>query len=295
MPELGNLVFLQQLLKTYGFLSNNGNGKSKTNRIRSDASPSFSLSAINLAALNNLLQMFANNMNLNGNKPPLLPAPPTGPSAPMNINLNSQHGSNQSLNLPEQQQQQQHSLNSPRSTHPANSNPTAYNNESSLLMCATGAYSSAGPSPNNPSAPPTNHHPANGGLPSAVSTAGNGSYPAAPMASLYPNSAASPLSNGGAGKRHSFEWTFSNAYRIIVDALHNLQNLVAMSQVNNTGNDPLNQQRSKSNFSSFQDRFLFFRRDLIFHLKWPENILKVLLHLDSFIELFFSPVRSWWC
>jgi hypothetical protein len=27
IPELGNLVFLQQLLKNYGFINNNGNGK----------------------------------------------------------------------------------------------------------------------------------------------------------------------------------------------------------------------------------------------------------------------------
>ena len=151
--------------------------------------------AINFAALNNLLQMFNNNMNLNGTKPPLLPPPPSGASS--NMNLSSQHGSNQSLNLPEQQ----HSLNSPRSTHPPNPNAGSFNNDSSLLMCATGAYSSPGPSSSTTSGPPANHHPQNGGLPSAVSTPGSASYPPA-MASLYTNSA-SPLSNGGAGKKSS--------------------------------------------------------------------------------------------
>jgi hypothetical protein len=152
--------------------------------------------AINFSALNNLLQMFTNTMNLNGNKPPILPPlplPTTGTSS--NLNVNSQHGSNQTLNLQEQQQQQQHTLNSPRSTHPPNTG--VYNNESSLLMCATGAYNSAGPSPNNTGGPPANHHAQNGGLTPSTSTTGNSSYPPT-MPSLYANSA-SPLSNGGAG------------------------------------------------------------------------------------------------
>jgi CUG-BP- and ETR3-like factor len=188
LPEISNLVFLQQLLKSYGFLANNG-------------------TAINFAALNNLLQMFTNNMNLNGNKPPLLPPPP-GTSS--NMTLSSQHGSNQSLNI---QDQQQHTMNSPRPPPPPNPNNGTYNNESSLLMCGTGVYNSGGPSPNNNG--PTNHHNQNGGLTPSVATPANGPYPPS-IPSLYANSG-SPLTNGGG------------------DAHHNLQNLVAMSQVNNTG------------------------------------------------------------
>ena len=136
-------------------------------------------------------------MNLNGNKPPLLPPPPTS-GASSNMTLSSQHGSNQSLNLPDQQ----HSLSSPRSTHPPNPNAGNFNNDSSLLMCATGGYSSSGPSPNSNSGPPTNHHHhQNGGLTSTVSTSANASYPQA-MPSLYTNNG-NPLSNGGAGKMNS--------------------------------------------------------------------------------------------
>jgi CUG-BP- and ETR3-like factor len=196
IPEIGNLVYLQQLLKNYGFLGNNG-------------------TAINFGALNNLLQMFTNNMNLNGNKPPLLPPPP-GTSS--NMTLSSQHGSNQSLNIQEQQQQQ-HTLNSPRPPPPPNPNNSTYNNESSLLMCGTGAYNGGGPSPNNTGLP-TNHHNQNGGLTPSVATPGNGPYPPT-IPSLYANNG-SPLSNNGA------------------DAHHNLQNLVAMSQVNNGGLLPTN-------------------------------------------------------
>jgi hypothetical protein len=127
--------------------------------------------AINFAALNNLLQMFSNNMNLNGNKPPLLSAP--NPSS--NMNLSSQHGSNQSLNI-----QEQH-------TRLSNQNNTSYNNESSLLMC--------GPNPNSP---PNTHHNQNSGLTPSIATASNGPYPSA-VPSLYANSA-SPLSNNGAGE-----------------------------------------------------------------------------------------------
>ena len=193
MPEIGNLVFLQQLLKTYGFLSNNGNGKS----FREILSPHCAaFLAINFPALNNLLQMFSNNMTLNGNKPPLLPPlQPSGTSS--NMNLSSQHGSNQSLNL----QEQQHNLNPSRSSHPSNPNAATYSNESSLLMCATGAYNNAGPNPNNSAAggggPPSNHHTQNGGLTPSVSAPGSGSYPPA-IPSLYANSA-SQLSNGGGG------------------------------------------------------------------------------------------------
>jgi hypothetical protein len=147
--------------------------------------------AINFGALNNLLQMFSNNMNLNGNKPPLLP-PPHPPGTASNMTLSSQHGSNQSLNI----QDQQHTLNSPRPP-PPNPNNGTYNNESSLLMCGAGAYNSGGPSPNNGGGLPTNHHTQNGGLTTSVGTPGNGPYPPT-IPSLYANSG-SALSNGGAG------------------------------------------------------------------------------------------------
>jgi hypothetical protein len=124
--------------------------------------------------------MFTNNMNLNTNKLPIL--------VPSNSSSNSQHGSNQSLNIPEQQ-------------HTRNANNTSYNNESSLLMC--------GPNTNSPS---NTHLIPNSGLTSAITTPSNPSYPSP----LYANTA-SPLANAGA------------------DAHHNLQNLVAMSQVNNGG------------------------------------------------------------
>ncbi len=67
--------------------------------------------------------MFSNNMNLNTNKLPILI--PSNTSS--NINSNSPHGSNQSLNIPDQQ----HTINSPRSPLTSNSN----NNDSSLLLC----------------------------------------------------------------------------------------------------------------------------------------------------------------
>jgi len=170
LPEISNLVFLQQLLKNYGFYGNNGTGKV------------FFLSkfllqyrlflAINLAALNNLLQMFSNNININGNKAPLLPPPP-----PSNTGLNSQLDTNQSLNIPDQQ----HALNSPR-IPPPNLNTTTYNNESSLLLCGT-----------NVNGQPANHHNQNG-------TPGNPAYPPT-LPSMYANNANS-LSNGCAGKRN---------------------------------------------------------------------------------------------
>jgi len=209
IPELSNLVFLQQLLKNHGFIGNN---------------------AINFPALNNLLQMFTNNMNINGNKPPLLPPPPPPPPPPgtsSNMTLSSQHGSNQSLNI--QEQQQQHTLNSPRPP-PPNPNNSTYNNDSSLLICGTGAYNSGGPSPNNGGGLPTNHHNQNGGLTPSIATPGNGPYPPT-LTSLYANSG-SPLSNSGA------------------DAHHNLQNLVAMSQVNNGGLLPTNMHPSPTTNSS---------------------------------------------
>ena len=121
--------------------------------------------AINFPALNNLLQMFTNNMNLNTNKLPI-PVP-----------SNSQHGSNQSLNIPEQQ----HTLNSPR-----NSNNSSYNNESSLLMC--------GPNTNSPS---NTHLIPNSGLTSTITTPSNPSYP--PTISPLYATTPSPLANAGAG------------------------------------------------------------------------------------------------
>ena len=174
-------------------------------------------------------------MTLNGNKPPLLP-PLQPPGTSSNMNLSSQHGSNQSLNL---QDQQHNHLNPSRSSHPSNPNAVPYNNESSLLMCATGAYNSAGPNPNNAAAvggPPPNHHTQNGGLTPSVSTPGSGSYPPA-IASLYANSS-NPLSNGGGGGGNgagSYLLVFFASDRYDLDAHHNLQNLVAMSQVNNGG------------------------------------------------------------
>lgn len=146
--------------------------------------------AINFGALNNLLQMFSNNMNISANKPPLLPPPPPGTSS--NMTLSSQHGSNQSLNI-----QDQHTLNSPRPP-PPNLNTNTYNNDSSLLMCSTNAYTSGGPSPNNGNVPPTTHHNQNGGLTSSVATPATGSY-IPTMPSMYANSG-SPLSNNCAGR-----------------------------------------------------------------------------------------------
>jgi len=125
---------------------------------------SFYFIAINYPALNNLLQMFTNNMNLNANKLPILV--PSNSSS--NITSNSQHGSNQSLNI---QEQQQHTLNSPRSPLSSTSN----NNESSLLMCGLNTHL-------NP----------NSGL-----TSSNNPYP-----TLYANNA-NPLPNAGAGKLNS--------------------------------------------------------------------------------------------
>jgi hypothetical protein len=182
--------------------------------------------AINFGALNNLLQMFSNNMNLNGNKPSLLPPP--GPGASSNMNLSSQHGSNQSLNV---QDQQQHALNSPRPPPPPNPNNGTYNNESSLLMCGTGPYNGGGPSPNSTGGPPATHHNQSGGLTPSVAAPGNNPYPPT-IPSLYTNNG-SPLSNGGAGT--ASKYFFQNLV-FDLDAHHNLQNLVAMSQVNNGGN-----------------------------------------------------------
>ncbi len=191
LPEISNLVFLQQLLKTYGFYGNNGTGNQISLSIDHLFSKKIFL-AINFGAINNLLQMFTNNMNLNGNKPPLLPPPPPGTSS--NMTLSSQHGSNQSLNV----QDQQHALNSPRPP-PPNLNNTAYNNDSSLLMCGTNAYNSGGPSPNNGNGPPTSHHNPGNGLTPSVATPGNGPYPPT-MPSLYPNNG-NTLSNGCAGMK----------------------------------------------------------------------------------------------
>ncbi|CAF3390638.1 unnamed protein product [Rotaria sp. Silwood1] len=178
LPELGNLVFLQELLKNYGFIGNNGN-------------------VINFPALNNLLQMFTNNMNLNCNKLPILVPPNTS----SNMTSNSQHGNNRSLNI---QEQQQLTLDSPRLPLSSNSNNTSYSNESSLLMC--------GPNTNGP---PNTHLNPNSSLTPTIATPSNAPYPPT-MPPLYANSPSS-LSNAA------------------TDAHHNLQNLVAMSQMNNGG------------------------------------------------------------
>jgi hypothetical protein len=188
LPEISNLVFLQQLLKNYGFYGNNGTGMFLFS-IKYETK--FCFLAINFGALNNLLQMFSNNMNINGNKPPLLPPPPP-PGTTSNMTLSSQHGSNQSLNI----QEQQHTLSSPRPP-PPNLTNNNYNTESSLLMCGTNAYNSGGPSPNNGNVPPANHHNQNGGLTPSVAAPGTGPYPPT-LPSLYANSG-SPLSNGCAG------------------------------------------------------------------------------------------------
>jgi hypothetical protein len=110
-------------------------------------------------------------MNLNPNKLPILI--PSNSSS--NMTSNSQHGSNQSLNIPEQQHT------------PRNSNNASYNNESSLLMC--------GPNTNGPS---PNHLIPNSGLTSNITTPSNTPYPPT-MSPLYANTA-SPLANAGAGK-----------------------------------------------------------------------------------------------
>ena len=137
--------------------------------------------------------MFSNNINLNANKLPIL----VPSNASSNITSTSHHGSTQSLNIPEQQQP---SLNSPRSTLTTNSN----NTDSSLLICGPTANSLTH---SNPPFPP-----------------------------LYGNSATT-LANPGAGReyiprckhhRHLFD----------LDAHLNLQNLIAMSQVNNGGKYP---------------------------------------------------------
>lgn len=104
-------------------MGNNGNGNQL---ICSLIDLESSFSAINFPALNNLLQMFSNNMNLNANKLPIL----IPSNASSNIPSSSHHGSNQSLNIPDQQQ----ALNSPRTT---NSNTT----DSSLLICGPTAHS----------------------------------------------------------------------------------------------------------------------------------------------------------
>ena len=139
----------------------------------------YSILAINFPALNNLLQMFTNNMTLNGNKLPIL--------VPSNSST-SQHGTNQSLDIQEQQQQQQQqTLNSPRSPLSSHSNNTSYNTDSSLLIC--------GPNGNSPQ---NTHLNPNSSLSSNIPTPNTGPY-LPTMSPLYTNNTNS-LSNASAGK-----------------------------------------------------------------------------------------------
>ena len=102
----------------------------------------FHFLAVNLAAFNNLLQMFSNNLNLNGTKVPLLV--PSTPSSPP--------GTNASLNLQD--------LTSPRSNVPsasATGATTTYNPDPTLFMCNSGQFNGLGltPTPNtHPYSPP---------------------------------------------------------------------------------------------------------------------------------------------
>ena len=130
-----------------------------------------SILAINYPALNNLLQMFTNSMNLNGNKLPILVPSNSSPS---------QHGNNQSVDI---QEQQQHTGSSPRSPLSSNSNNTSYNTDSSLLMCGL-----------NSNTPQNTHLNPNSSLP----TSNTAPYLPA-MSPLYPNNA-NALTNASAGK-----------------------------------------------------------------------------------------------
>lgn len=135
---------------------------------------------VNVPALNNLLQMFSNNMNLSGNKLPILVPPNTS----SNMTSNSQHGNNRSLNI---QEPQQMTLDSSRLTLSSNSNNTSYNNESSLLMCG----------PNTNGLPNTHLNP-NSSLAATIATPSNTPYPPT-MPPLYANNPNS-LSNTATGK-----------------------------------------------------------------------------------------------
>ncbi|CAF1047053.1 unnamed protein product, partial [Didymodactylos carnosus] len=154
IPEIGNLVFLQQLLKQYGFLANNG-------------------SAINFPALNNLLQM----LNSTGNKQ--LPGGIT--NSPSNMGLSSQNGSTQSLNIPTQDTLcgPPHQMNSPRQ----NTNNQPNYTDSALYYANNGAINGNGPN-NSPTvaasnsgslsqASPFQHHLCNNGT-SPVQNGGAG-------------------------------------------------------------------------------------------------------------------------
>lgn len=200
--------------------------------------------AVNLAAFNNLLQMFTSSMSLNGAKLPLL-VPPNSSS---NLTLNTPHGSNQSSNI--QEQQQSHPLNSPRTPLSSGSTPAAYNNESALFMCGSGTYNNLVPNPNNLG---VHHHSQNGNGTGHLATPNNSHYPST-IPSLYGNSA-SALPTSGAGrwrKMITARW-FA---RFDSDTHHNLQNLVALSQMNNGGrrnvsNDAENSQHMSSLVSCF--------------------------------------------
>lgn len=130
--------------------------------------------------------MFTNNMNLSGNKMPILVPPNSSPNITSNA---QQHGNNRSLNLSEHQhQQQQLTLDSPRLPLSSNSNNASYKNESSLLMC--------GPNTNGPQ---NTHLNPNSSLTSTIAAPNNGPYPPPTMPPLYQNSPSS-LSNTGTGK-----------------------------------------------------------------------------------------------
>ena len=122
-------------------------------------------------------------MNLNGAKLPLLVPP--NPSS--NLTLTSPHGSNQSLNM---QEQQQHALNSPRAPVSPGSTATTYNNESTLFMCASGTYNNLVPNPNNIGV----HHSQSRDAVGHLATPNNSHYPP-----LYGNGA-SALPTSGAGR-----------------------------------------------------------------------------------------------
>ena len=141
-------------------------------------------------------------MNLNGTKVPLLV--PQTPSS--TLPLISPPGANLSLN-------------SPRSPLPSAS--TTYNHDPTLFMCNSGTYNGLG----------MNLHPNQAtGQNLSVATPTNNPY------SLYPNNGNSMNNAGGTGKNKSIQFNSSiNRFVPSVDTHHNLQNLVALSQMNTGG------------------------------------------------------------